>query len=144
MNLKISPILSIPYYEFKWRFSLASGAGGQKINKTFSRVEIIFDINNSKALTSFQKFCLINKLKSKLKKGCISITVQEKRNQYGNRKIALLKMKSIIGESLKVQKIRYKTKASKQSIQKRIDNKKKRSLLKQMRKINNSKFPSDL
>ena len=50
MDLIITPRLVIPSRELKWRFSRSSGPGGQKVNKTDSRVEIIFNIEESKVL----------------------------------------------------------------------------------------------
>ena len=44
MDLIITPSLVIPSRELKWRFSRSSGPGGQKINKTNTKVEIIFNI----------------------------------------------------------------------------------------------------
>ena len=54
MDLIITPRLVIPSIELKWRFSRASGPGGQKVNKTDSRVEIIFNIEESKVLNTYQ------------------------------------------------------------------------------------------
>ena len=50
MELKITKTLVIPSKEIKWRFSRASGPGGQNVNKIESRVEIIFDLEDSKVL----------------------------------------------------------------------------------------------
>ena len=44
MDLIITTILVIPSWELKWRFSRSSSPGGQKLNKTDSREEIIFNI----------------------------------------------------------------------------------------------------
>ena len=70
MDLIITPRLVIPSKELKWRFSKASGPGGQKINKTNTRVEIIFNIQESKVLNDYQKKVLTNKLKTKLVNNC--------------------------------------------------------------------------
>ena len=51
MNLRINTKLEIPANEIHWRFSRASGAGGQNVNKTDSRAEIIFNVSQSKTLT---------------------------------------------------------------------------------------------
>ena len=85
MDLYINNNLSIPVKEFRWRFSKSSGSGGQKVNKTNSKVEIIFDIKNSKFLNDFQKIKLRNNLNKKLVNNCISIVVQDQRTQGYNR-----------------------------------------------------------
>ena len=66
MDLIITSRLVIPSRELKWRFSRSSGPGGQKVNKTNTRVEIIFNIKESKVLNDYQKKVLTKKLKTKL------------------------------------------------------------------------------
>tara|TARA_Y100001968_G_C18769866_1_gene441673 strand:+ start:183 stop:443 length:261 start_codon:yes stop_codon:yes gene_type:complete len=66
MILQITPTLIIRDNEIQWRFSRSSGPGGQNTNKIESQVEIIFNINKSKALNSFQKDLLLKNLKKKL------------------------------------------------------------------------------
>ena len=55
MNLTVNSKLEIPVNEIQWRFSRSSGAGGQNVNKTDSRVEIVFNVFESKTLTPYQK-----------------------------------------------------------------------------------------
>ena len=134
MDLIISKRLVIPSKELKWRFSRSSGPGGQKINKNESRVEIIFDIEESKVLKDYQKILIKNKLRTKLVNNCICLAVQEQRNQLRNRQLAIARISSIIRDALKNSiKLRKPTKPSKASNQIRIDSKKKRGQLKKNR-----------
>ena len=134
MDLIITPRLIIPSKEFKWRFSRSSGPGGQKVNKTNTRVEIIFNIEESKVLNDYQKKVLTKKLKNKLVNNCICLAVQEERNQLLNRQIAIKRISSVIRNSLKnSSKIRKATKPSKASQNRRLDSKKKRGELKKNR-----------
>ena len=55
MDLKITKTLVIPSNDMKWRFSRSSGPGGQNVNKLESRVEIIFNLEDSKVLNDYQK-----------------------------------------------------------------------------------------
>ncbi len=136
MDLIITSRLVIPSRELKWRFSRSSGPGGQKVNKTNTRVEIIFNIEESKVLNDYQKKVLTKKLKTKLVNNCICLTVQEERNQLLNRQIAIKRISSVIRNSLKnSSKIRKATKPSKASQNKRLDSKKKRGELKKNRQI---------
>ena len=66
MDLEISKTLVIPSKEIKWRFSRSSGPGGQNINKVESRVEIIFNLEDSKVLNDYQKAILKINLKKKI------------------------------------------------------------------------------
>ncbi len=136
MDLIITSRLVIPSRELKWRFSRSSGPGGQKVNKTNTRVEIIFNIDESKVLNDYQKKVLTKKLRTKLVNNCICLAVQEERNQLLNRQIAIKKISSVIRNSLKnSSKIRKATKPSKASQNKRLDSKKKRGELKKNRQI---------
>ena len=134
MDLIITTRLVIPSRELKWRFSRSSGPGGQKVNKTNTRVEIIFNIEESKVLNDYQKKVITKKLKTKLVNNCICIAVQEERNQLLNRQIAILRISSVIRNSLKnFIKVRKATKPSKASQNRRLDSKKKRGELKKNR-----------
>ena len=134
MDLIITPRLVIPSKELKWRFSRSSGPGGQKVNKTNTRVEIIFNIEQSKVLNDYQKKVLTKKLKTKLVNNCICLAVQDERNQLLNRQLAIVRISSIIRNSLKnLSKVRKATKPSKASQKRRLDSKKKRGELKKNR-----------
>ncbi len=134
MDLIITSRLVIPSRELKWRFSRSSGPGGQKVNKTNTRVEIIFNIEESKVLNDYQKKVLTKKLKTKLVNNCICLAVQEERNQLLNRQIAIMRISSVIRNSLKnSSKVRKATKPSKASQNRRLDSKKKRGELKKNR-----------
>jgi len=134
MDLKITKSLVIPSNEIKWRFSRSSGPGGQNVNKIESRVEIIFNLEDSKVLNDYQKAILKINLKNKLVKNILCLAVQEHRNQLQNRQLALLKLSSIIKDGLNKQfKFRKSTKPTKASQKKRVEFKKKRGELKKSR-----------
>ena len=134
MDLKITKTLVIPYNEIKWRFSRSSGPGGQNVNKIESRVEIIFNLEDSKVLNDYQKSILKKNLKNKLVDNRLILAVQEHRNQLLNRKLALMKFSAIIKNALnKSFKFRKSTKPTKASQNKRVEFKKKRGELKKNR-----------
>ena len=134
MDLKITKTLVIPSNEIKWRFSRSSGPGGQNVNKIESRVEIIFNLEDSKVLNDYQKEILKRNLKNKLVNNCLRLAVQEHRNQLLNRQLALMKFSSIIKNALnKPFKLRKSTKPTKASQKKRVEVKKKRGELKKSR-----------
>jgi len=134
MDLKITKTLVIPSKEIKWRFSRSSGPGGQNVNKIESRVEIIFNLEDSKVLNDYQKEILKRNLKTKLVNNSLRLAVQEHRNQLLNRQLALMKFSSIIKNALnKTFKLRKSTKPTKASQKKRVEVKKKRGELKKSR-----------
>ena len=135
MDLKITKTLVIPSNEIKWRFSRSSGPGGQNVNKNESRVEIIFDLEDSKVLNDYQKEILKRNLKNKLVNNTLRLAVQEHRNQLLNRQLALMKFSSIIKNALNKRfKLRKYTQPTKASQKKRVEVKKKRGELKKSRK----------
>ena len=134
MDLKITKTLVIPSNEIKWRFSRSSGPGGQNVNKIESRVEIIFNLEDSKVLNDYQKEILKRNLKNKLVNNSLRLTVQVHRNQLLNRQLALMKFSSIIKNALnKTFKLRKSTQPTKASQKKRVEVKKKRGELKKSR-----------
>ena len=135
MNLRINTKLEIPGNEIKWRFSRSSGAGGQNVNKTDSRAEIVFNVSESKTLTPYQKYKISIQDEVKLSNGCICIAVQDKRTQYQNRQLALTRLTSTLRDLLKPPpKTRRETIPTRSSQRRRIESKKKRGALKKNRR----------
>ena len=136
MNLIINSKLKIPVNEIQWRFSRSSGSGGQNVNKTDSRVEIIFDVRHSNTLTPYQKYRICSQNETKLVDGCICIAVQEKRTQYQNRQVALNRLSTILRNLLKPPpKKRRNTLPTRSSQRKRLESKKRRGELKRNRQF---------
>ena len=136
MNLRITTKLEIPTSEINWRFSRSSGSGGQNVNKTDSRVEIVFNVSKSKALSPYQKHRILIKKNYKLINDCICIVVQDKRSQYQNRQLALSRLISTLHELLKPPpKSRKTTIPTRSSQRKRVESKKKRGELKRNRQL---------
>ena len=134
MNLRINTKLEIPVHEIHWRFSRSSGAGGQNVNKTDSRVEIIFNVSESKTLTSYNKHKILIQNDVKLTNGCICIVVQDKRTQYQNRQLALIRLAATLRELLKPpRKKRRETIPTRSSQRRRVESKKRRGELKKNR-----------
>lgn len=135
MDLIINSELIIPSNHLSWRFSRASGPGGQKINKKDIKVELILNLKSCNALNKSQKTKIRLFLKTKLINDSISITVKENRTQYQNRQIALIKLASIINKSLvNPPKERKLTKPTLIANKKRLDEKKKRADIKKIRR----------
>ncbi len=134
MDLTVNSHLVIPSNELKWRFSKSSGPGGQGVNKTDSKVELIFDIGHSSVIGHFHKKRLLERLENRCLNGCINIVVSEERSQYQNRQLALARLADILREGLKAPpKTRKATKPTRASQKRRFDAKKRRSALKQKR-----------
>ena len=131
---KPSKRITIPDEQLKFEFSTSSGPGGQNVNKLSTKVAVLFDIQNTKTLTNEQKIYLCNKLSKKInKKGMIRIVSQKFRTQTANRKAAIEKLYELLNTALKKPNKRKKTKIPLKAKLKRLEDKKKRSLIKKSR-----------
>ena len=135
MSKKSFSNLNIKSKELVWKFSQSKGPGGQKVNKTDSKVLLIFNVKKSRLLSDYQKLKIRNNFKGKLMNDSIHIVVQTQRAQYKNRQLALSKVNYIINECLKAdKKIRKATQPTSSSINRRLINKKLRGEIKKYRK----------
>ena len=121
--------------ELKFKAIRSSGAGGQHVNKVSSKVELTFDITNSKFLSSYEKERIINKLASRLtKENVLILQTDEDRSQHKNKALVIDRFFDLLENALKVEKKRKRTRPTKSSIEKRIGKKKKDALKKVRRR----------
>nr|WP_062330868.1 alternative ribosome rescue aminoacyl-tRNA hydrolase ArfB [Herbidospora sakaeratensis] len=125
----------IPEAELRWRFSRSSGPGGQGVNTTDSRVELSFDIAQSGALTDVQKERALERLAHRLVDGVLTIAAQEFRSQLRNREAARVRLEAALRDAIAPPaKKRRPTKPSKGQVERRLENKKRRSDVKRLRR----------
>ena len=121
--------------ELKFKAVRSGGAWGQHVNKVSSKVELIFDLQNSEELSIEEKELLLKNLKSKLtKEGVLLLQCDESRSQNKNKELVIKRFLELIINGLKVPKKRKPTKPTKSSIRKRLDKKKKLAYKKAYRK----------
>lgn len=133
--LKINDDLSIPESEFEFSAIRAQGPGGQNVNKVSSAIHLRFDIANSAALSDDVKERLLAFKDRRISKsGVVVIKSQRFRNQEKNRADALERLAVLVRKGLEVEKPRKKTKPSRKVRERRLEDKSRRSRLKQSRK----------
>jgi ribosome-associated protein len=132
--LAVNDSLSIPRHELDVRVSRSSGAGGQHVNKTSSRVEIFWNIPASRALTGEQRARLLDKLSAKLTTdGSIRVVASDMRSQSRNRDLAEERLADLVRRALIVPRKRKPTKPTRAAKEARLESKKRRSSTKRNR-----------
>ena len=128
-TLQIRPDLAIPMTEIELRASRSSGPGGQHANVTASRVEAVFDVQASEALSEAQKARIAARLGPR-----VTATAQDTRSQQRNRDLALERLAARLAHALEVRRPRTKTRPTAASKRRRVDAKKRRGEIKRSRR----------
>ena len=118
----------LPLAEVQLRFSRSSGPGGQHAQKSETRVEAIFDVEASNALTDTQKRRVLSRAGPVLR-----AVAQDERSQSRNRELATERLVAQLREALRVPRKRRPTKPTKAAVERRLDEKRRRSQVKRLR-----------
>ncbi|MFJ6550491.1 MULTISPECIES: alternative ribosome rescue aminoacyl-tRNA hydrolase ArfB [unclassified Microbacterium] len=134
-GLRVSAGLTIPEVELSWRFSRSSGPGGQGVNTTDSRVELVWDAANSAALSSTQRERILERLRGRLVDGVLTIAASEHRAQLRNREAARERLAALVAEAMRPPApARRATKPSRGSKERRLTAKRRRTDVKSLRR----------
>jgi len=120
--------VAIPLTEIELRTSRSSGPGGQHANVTASRVEAVFDVHASSALTEAQQARIAARLGPR-----VTASAQDTRSQLRNRELALARLAARLAHALEVRRPRTATRPTKASRRRRLDAKKRRGETKRSR-----------
>ena len=128
-SIRVTRSVVLPLAEVEYRFSRSSGPGGQHAQKSETRVEAVFDVAASSALTEAQK------LRVKTKAGDVLRAVaQDERSQWRNRELALERLVDQLRDALRVERKRVPTRPSAASRERRLEAKRRRSETKRLRR----------
>ncbi|MCW2769168.1 MAG: aminoacyl-tRNA hydrolase [Aeromicrobium sp.] len=125
--------VSLSESELSWRFSRSSGAGGQHVNTTDTRVELIWSLTDSTALSPVQKELAARRLGNRLVDGTITVVSSQYRSQHRNREAARVRLETMISDAIVPPRTRHKTKPTRGSKERRLSAKKRRGEIKQGR-----------
>lgn len=111
--------------ELVFKASRSSGPGGQHVNKTNTRITLVFNVPDSNVLEESEKLVIQEKLANKLDNaGNLIIHSQEKRSQIQNKEIAVRKFYDLMRKAFQKKKIRKASRPGKAAIEQRLKDKK--------------------
>jgi ribosome-associated protein len=128
-SIRVTRSVSIPASEIELRFSRSSGPGGQHAQRTESRVEALFDVEASSALTPIQKRRVIARTGPVLR-----AVAQDERSQWRNRELATERLVEALQKALRVKRRRRPTQPSARERERRLEEKRRRAQVKRLRR----------
>ena len=128
-SIQVTRSVSLPRSQIDYRFSRSSGPGGQHAQKSDTRVEASFDVEASTALSEAQKRRVVGKAGPVLR-----AIAQDERSQWRNRELATERLVEALREALRVPRRRRPTKPTKASRERRLEQKRRRSDTKRLRR----------
>ena len=125
----------IPERELGWRFSRSGGPGGQGVNTTDSRVELLFDVAASTTLTEQQRARVLQRLSNRLVDGVLTVVASEYRSQLRNREAARARLAAMLRAALAPDPpTRRPTRPSRAARERRLADKRRRMVIKRLRR----------
>jgi ribosome-associated protein len=127
--IPVTRTVSIPRDEIDFRYSRSSGPGGQHAQKSDTRVEAVFEVESSSALSDAQKRRVVTKAGPVLR-----AVAQDERSQWRNRELALERLANALRDALRAERPRRPTRPTKAAVERRLDEKRRRSATKRLRR----------
>jgi ribosome-associated protein len=133
-TLHINDQVNIPSSELSFRFSRSSGPGGQHVQKSSTRVELLFDVANSPSLTDAQRERIVKRLSGYVdSEGVLHLVSQSERSQVRNREEVVARFQALMRRALKRRRRRKPTRPTAASQERRLRKKKQRGQVKKWR-----------
>lgn len=132
--IEINESLAVGEGELRFTASRSGGPGGQHVNKVNSRVTLHFDLWGSASLTDEQKRRIASRLPTRInKEGVLKLHAQRHRSQAANRAELIERFALLLHEALRLRRARRPSRPSRNSVERRLEEKKRRSRMKQRR-----------
>jgi len=132
--VNITDQISIPEDELRFTASLSGGPGGQNVNKVSSRITLWFDVVKSPSLSPEQQELILRRIATRIgKDGVLRVISQQTRSQTENKELAIERFAELLRDALKQVPVRKKTRVSKGAKLRRLEEKKRHSVVKRER-----------
>ena len=128
-SIRVTRSVTLPVDEIELRFSRSSGPGGQHAQRSETRVEALFDVEASSALTPVQKRRVVARAGPVLR-----AIAQDERSQWRNRELVVERLVAALREALRVQRPRRPTNPTAASRERRLTEKRRRAEIKRLRR----------
>jgi ribosome-associated protein len=128
-SIRVTRTVVVPPGEIRLRTSRSSGPGGQHAQKSETRVEAVFDVEASSALSDVQKRRVVAKAGTVLR-----AVAQDERSQLRNKELAVERVVEALRDALRVPRHRTPTKPTKAARERRLSEKKRRGETKKLRR----------
>jgi ribosome-associated protein len=128
-SIRVTRSVSLPLSEIVIRVSRSSGPGGQHAQKSSTRVEALFEVEDSEALTDVQKRRVVGRAGP-----VVRAVAQDERSQSRNRELAIERLIEKLRAALAVPRPRRPTKPTTASRERRLAGKKRRGQTKRLRR----------
>ena len=127
-DLQVTATVAIPRAELVYRASRSGGAGGQHVNTSSTRIELMWDFAHSAGIDDTTRARIAQKLGARLDSdGMVRVVAGNRRSQLQNRIAAEERLVELVAEALHVAKKRKRTKPTRASKEKRLTDKKRRA-----------------
>ena len=125
---------SIPIHELRFRATRASGPGGQHVNKTSTRIEVLWDVAHTLILTDAERHRVLHQLANRLDaEGLLRVAADERRSLSQNRAAAIERLETLVDRARRVPKPRKPTKPTAAARRARMQGKRRRANIKRDR-----------
>ena len=133
-HITVNSDLAIPRAELDYRATRAGGPGGQHVNTSSTKVELLWDVAKSPSITDEQRDLVMQKLRKRIgEDGMLRLTSSTSRSQHQNKEDVTDRFARMLADALRVPKRRKKTKMPRAVKEARLKAKKNRSRIKQQR-----------
>ncbi len=125
----------LPEAELRFRASRSSGPGGQHVNKSSTRVEVLWNVRSSRSLSPELRERILERLAGRIdRNGVLRVVASSSRSQLDNRKAAIRRLQSLIQQAIRETKLRIPTAPPERAKSARLASKRRRSEVKRLRR----------